>query len=141
MRNPLFILFLAIFLVLAGNIEAKASADGDSQTYINLYQADEALAFGFKERLWDNGYATINLEYSNPSRDLGLAMGGVGFFPGEVLFFKLYAGGGLAFSRDHGYEYPYFIVGTHYIWFFSEAVYPWQEGREPFYRSGFSFRF
>jgi len=96
---------------------------------------------GYKHRLFGNLYATTNLDYRRSITDLELQTGAVYLFPHKIIIFTLYGGGGIQFSRNEGYQYPYLTVGTNFLFLFTEIIHPLENGREPNYRFGFSFKF
>lgn len=44
--------------------------------------------------------------------------------PKKIPFFQFYGGAGLQFSRNSGYQHPYFNLGTRFLILFSEVIYP-----------------
>lgn len=96
---------------------------------------------GYKHRLFDNLYATTSLDYRRSITDLELQAGAVYLIPRKIIIFTLYGGGGIQFSRNEGYQYPYLTVGTNFLFLFTEIIHPLENGMEPKYRFGFSFKF
>lgn len=109
--------------------------------FLNLYSFDGVFAPGLKYRIGNNFYATGNLEYSYSQRDTSLQIGGIYLIPHDVLFFRFYGGGGAEFSTKRGYRYPYLLMGTDFLIFFSEILYPWEPEAAPRVRSGISIEF
>lgn len=159
MNRYLRLLFLAAFLII---LTAPAVAASDffykdnsilPETFINIYHIERQTSFGLKQNIWNNMYTIGNFEYRSTDTDLLFQGGAVYILPqkfvllringDDVLSFNLYllGGGGLQFSRNKGYHYPYLLLGINYLLFFSESVYPLSESGEPYYRSGFSFYF
>jgi len=96
---------------------------------------------GYKHRLFDNVYAATNLDYRRSKTDLELQAGAVYLIPRKILIFTFYGGGGIQFSRNEGYQYPYVTVGTNFLFLFTEIIHPLERKTEPKYRFGFSFKF
>jgi hypothetical protein len=140
-------LFLIIMLILlatllsSNELFAGSSRSYPAQNYLNFSWFLRPASLGFKTRLFNNVYATGNLDYIKSIGDLELQAGAVYMFPVKILIFKLYAGGGYQFSRNEGFQYPYATVGTNFWVFFTEAVYPIDSRIDPKYRFGLSIKF
>jgi hypothetical protein len=99
------------------------------------------LSLGYQHRLTGNLFLTGNMDYVSSETDL-LFRGGAAFMlPRKILFFRLYGGGGIELSRNHGYMYPYVMAGTKFFFLYAEIVHPMQSQSSPNYRLGFSFSF
>jgi hypothetical protein len=143
MKKLIFIvLILLLFLLLTGaSVFARHDDLRPPSSFINLYRIDHKIAAGLKQHVLTHIYATGNLEYRSEASDLELQFGTVYLLPQKILFFRLYGGTGLQFSRNEGYQYPYLVLGTHFLFFFSEVIHPWHGKMEPKFRGGFSFHF
>jgi hypothetical protein len=96
---------------------------------------------GFRQRIVPNVYLTATMDYHKDDQDLRFQAGAIYRLTRKVLFFRLYGGGGLEFSRNDGYLYPYLTVGADFWIFYSEVSHPLKEDREPTTRFGFRFSF
>lgn len=141
-KSILLILFLFLLLMFCStDIFARCQGDWSSRSLVNLYKIENKIAAGLKQHLFTNIYATANLEYRSEASDLEFQLGTVYFFPHKILFFRLYCGPGVQISRNEGYQYPYLVLGTNFLFFFSEVVHPLMNNMEPKFRGGLSFRF
>ncbi len=143
MKKTLFIgLMVALIIPLfaANGIarERRPCAPGHFLTFSFFINP---VSIGYKHRLFDNLYAATNLHYRSSITDLELQTGAVYLIPRKILIFTLYGGGGIQFSRNEGYQYPYLTVGTNFLFLFTEIIHPLESGMEPKYRFGFSFKF
>ena len=129
---------LLIFVLVGGVVSAKESAP---KGYLNFSFFINPLDIGYKHRLVDRLYGTVNLDYQSSESDLKFRSGAVYMIPRKILIFRLYGGGGFQYSRNHGYQYPYVAVGTHFLFLFSEIIHPIQSQATPEYRFGFSIKF
>ena len=145
MKKAPTIILLAVISILAGQIAAlgysRAPRSWAPGSFINLYTLDSHIAAGLKERVFGRFYAQGNVQFRDASSDLEIQAGMSYLLPVKVLFFRFYGGAGLQFSRNEGYQYPYVSMGTDFLFFFSEALYPMQAGQSPQIRGGFSFHF
>ena len=142
MTKKLFVLCLACGLMLLGAAGVLAGeCESGPEMFLDLYKVDDAFAVGIKKCFVKNLYGTLNIEYHETANDLEFQAGAIYLLPHEVLFFKFYGGGGVQLSRNLGYEYPYLVLGTNFLFLFSEVVYPLEKEAEPRYRGGFSFEF
>jgi hypothetical protein len=98
-------------------------------------------SLGYKHLLAQNIYLTGNLDYIRSEEDLLFQAGAAYMIPAKILFFRFYGGGGMEFSRNRGYLYPYVMAGTNFWFLFTEAAYPLRSNEEPLYRFGFSISF
>jgi len=99
------------------------------------------VSLGYKHRLSGNVFLTGNMDYMSSESDLLFQAGAAYLLPRKILFFRLYGGGGVEMSRNHGYMYPYVIAGTKFFFLYAEIVHPMQSQSTPNYRFGFSFSF
>jgi hypothetical protein len=99
------------------------------------------VSVGYKHRLSGNIFLTGNMDYVNTESDLLFQAGAAYILPRKILFFRLYGGGGVEMSRNHGYKYPYVMAGTKFFFLHAEIVHPMQSHSTPTYRFGFSFSF
>ena len=96
---------------------------------------------GYKHLLARNLYLTGNLDYVGSRSDLILQAGAAYMIPRKILIFRFFGGGGLEFSRNDGYMYPYVMIGTKLWVFHFDIVHPLRRNIEPGYRLGFIFSF
>jgi len=96
---------------------------------------------GFKQRLAPNVYLTGTMDYIKDDKDLRFQAGAIYRMSRHLLFFHLYGGGGLEFSRNDGYLYPYLSVGADFWIFYTEVSHPLKAEQEPTARFGFRFSF
>ena len=99
------------------------------------------LSLGYQHKLTGNLFLTGNMDYVRSDSDLLFRGGAVFMLPRKILFFRLYGGGGIELSRNHGYMYPYVMAGTKFFFLYAEIVHPMQSHSSPNYRLGFSFSF
>lgn len=133
---------LLIFLSTSTGILARSHhGQANPKNFITFSWFLKPASLGLKHRLFSTIYITGNIDYRSTANDLEFQTGAVYLIPREFLIFRLYAGGGYQFSRNEGYKYPYLTIGTNFIFFFSEAVYPMESGLSPKYRFGLSFKF
>lgn len=129
---------LLIFVLVGGILSAKKSAP---KGYLNFSFFINPLDIGYKHRLVDYLYGTVNLDYQSSESDLKFRTGAVYFIPRKILIFRFYGGGGFQYSRNQGYQYPYVSVGTHFLFLFSEVIHPIERKSTPEYRFGFNIKF
>jgi hypothetical protein len=99
------------------------------------------ISLGYKHRLTGNLFLTGNMDYVRSDSDLLFQGGAAYMLPRKILFFRLYGGGGIEMSRNHGYMYPYVMAGTKFFFLYAEIIHPLQNHSTPEYRFGFSFSF
>ena len=142
MKKALIIVIIVTLTILAAELLAAATHDSRTPgSFINLYKSDGNIAAGLKQQVFRNIYASGNVQYFNSASDLELQAGAVYMLPHKVLFFRLYGGTGLQMSRNKGFQYPYVMLGTDFLFFFSETIYPLKSELGPKFRGGFSFHF
>lgn len=96
---------------------------------------------GFRQRIVPHVYLTATMDYHKDDKDLRFQAGAIYRLSRKVLFFRLYGGGGLEFSRNDGYLYPYLTVGADFWIFYSEVSHPLHAEKDPTTRFGFRFSF
>ncbi len=99
------------------------------------------VSVGYKHRLAGNVFLTGNMDYVSSESDLLFQAGAAYMLPRKILFFRPYGGAGIEMSRNHGYMYPYVLVGTKFLFLYAEIIHPLQNKSTPNYRFGFSFSF
>jgi hypothetical protein len=99
------------------------------------------VSLGYQHRLSGNLFLIGNMDYVSSESDLLFQAGAAYMLPRKILFFRLYGGGGIEMSRNHGYMYPYVMAGTKFFFLYAEIVHPMQSHSTPNYRFGFSFSF
>jgi len=139
------VIFLAV-LTMAFQLFAERGSHGKSwsrppMSFVNIYRINGSIAAGMKGRVWENVYVTGNVQYRDSISDLEFQAGAVYMLPFKVLFFRFYGGSGLQLSRNEGFQYPYVVLGTDFLFFFSEVIHPLSSGMSPKVRGGFSFHF
>ena len=143
MKKVLIISVLGAAIILASSSGAFAKTQKSStpKNYLTLSFFLRPASLGYKHHLFDNLYATGNLDYRSSTKDLEFQVGAAYFIPRKILIFRLYGGGGYQFSRNKGYQYPYVSIGTQFFFFFSEIIHPLRGGMDPQGRFGFFFKF
>ncbi len=101
----------------------------------------QPVSVGYKHRLTGNVFLIGNMDYVSSESDLLFQAGAAYMLPRKILFFRLYGGGGIEMSRNHGYMYPFVMAGTKFLFLYAEIVHPMQSHSTPTYRFGFSFSF
>lgn len=144
MKKYITVSFLVISIIVfsANDTFARGKKFKASDHYLNLslfifYPA----SIGYKHLVSRNMYLTGNLDYVDCDKDLLCQTGAAYMIPRKILFLRVYGGGGLEFSRNHGYLYPYVMIGSNFWILFTEIVHPLRSERDPRYRLGFSFSF
>lgn len=137
-----FLIVLSLGLTPAG-VSARESREQEDYPsgFLQLYKTEKNLASSLKLRLWRGLYAGANIEYYASCRDTKLHLAGLYLLPHEFLFFRFYGGAGYQFSRNNDGDFPYLVIGSHFIFLFSEVLYPWEDEAAPLVRFGFSFDF
>jgi hypothetical protein len=143
MKRSLTISILAILMIILGSTDsfAKSRRFQERESYVTFSFFIQPYSFGYKHSIYRNVYLTGNLDYERSDADLLFQAGAVYMIPRKVLFFRLYGGGGLEFSRNRGVMYPYVVVGTNFLFLFAEIFHPLEKEKTPGYRFGFSFAF
>jgi hypothetical protein len=136
------LLGLAVLALIATSASADYRRHRTPERYVNLsFFVLRPMDVGYMQRVARNVFLTGNMEYESDEKDLRFQAGAAYMLPHKFLFFRLYGGGGVEFSRNNGYMYPYVSVGTHFWILYTEIVHPLRSNREPSYRFGFSLAF
>lgn len=142
MKKILIIIILFIVLMFATQMILLAHHQNRAPaSFLNIYKNDGIIAAGLKQHVFNQIYATTNIQYLDSASDLEFQAGAAYLFPYKILFFRLYGGTGLQMSRNEGFQYPYIVMGTDFLIFFSEVIHPLSSHMEPKFRAGFSFHF
>jgi hypothetical protein len=142
-RVLLFSLLALIFICITPTlVTAEAvSKSGSPSGFLQLYKTEDNLSCALKFRLLSDLYGGTNIEYFASDLDTKIHLGAVYLLPHEFLFFRFYGGVGYQFSRNNGGEFSYLVLGSHYLFLFSEVLYPWEIEEEPLVRFGLSFKY
>jgi hypothetical protein len=136
------LLGMFILLLAAPETVAREKRFKPTENYLNLSLfIFYPCSIGYKHLVVGNMYFTGNLDYVSDESDLLFQTGAAFMVPHKFLFFRIYGGGGIEFSRNHGYMYPYVMAGTNFWIFYTEIVHPLRSNESPGYRLGFSFSF
>jgi len=144
MKKYLIISILGLFLLAfwAPDVMAPVKKFQAPDHYLNLsFFVFHPLSVGYKHLIGRNFYLTGNLDYVSSDTDLLVQAGAAYMIPAKILFFRFYGGSGMEVTRNHGYTYPYLMVGTNFWILYTEVVHPLQNNKEPNYRFGFSISF
>lgn len=142
--KKMLVVIILIFLIILFNssaVLAKTRRIQEPNDYLTFSFFVNPASIGYKHHLFNNVYATGNLDYRSSISDLEFQAGTAYLLPPKIFIFKLYGGGGFQFSRNEGYQYPYVTVGTNFLIFYSEIIHPMKSRLEPKYRFGFSIKF
>lgn len=129
------------FCLSVTDLSAKQRRHFPPDNYLTCTFLVNPVGIGLKHHLGSNIYASGNLDYRESISDLQLRTGALYIFPVKILLFRFYTGGGIQFSRNDGYQYPYAAVGTNFLFLYTEVVYPLENRRDPEYQLGLSFKF
>jgi len=132
---------ILVVLVISSGMPARTYRRPAADNFLTFSCFIQPLSFGYKHRVHDYLYANTNLDYIRSDSDLEFRLGAEYLFPRKIIIFKLYGGGGLQFSRNEGYQYPYVAIGTNFLFLFAEIIHPLKSEMGPKYRAGFSFTF
>ena len=135
-----FVALMAAFLTVP-EIFAHGKKPDIPDHYLTFSFVINPASVGYKHRVADSTYLTTNLDYFDDRNDITFQVGAGYMIPRKFLFFWLYGGAGLQFSRNHAYEHPYITLGTRFWILYWEAVYPLQRGEDTLFRFGFSVTF
>lgn len=143
MKRYLMINLLALLVMglCATDVYAGQKKFKTADHYVSFSFFIHPWSVGYKHLVYRNVYLTGNLDYHSSETDLLLQTGAAYMIPRKILIFRFYGGGGIEFSRNNGYMYPYFMVGTKLWIFHFDIVHPLQRNREPAYRFGLIFSF
>ena len=135
-----FVALMAAFLTVP-EIFAHGKKPDIPDHYLTFSFVINPASVGYKHRVADSTYLTTNLDYVDDRNDITFQVGAGYMIPSKFLFFWLYGGAGLQFSRNHAYEHPYITLGTRFWILYWEAVYPIQGREDTLFRFGFSVTF
>lgn len=143
MRRYLMIGFLGLLVLVFCTTDASARSKKfqPPEHYISLSFFLNPWNIGYKHLVFRNMYLTGNLDYLSSHSDLVLQAGTVYMIPRKILIFRFFAGGGLEFSRNHGFRYPYVMISTKLWILHFDIVHPLKNKSNPEYRLGFIFSF
>jgi len=143
MRKYLTVSFLGLLIVVFGATDTFAGEKKSKAPdhYLTFSFFINPVSVGYKHLVSPNIYLTGNLDYISSKSDLLLQTGAAYMIPRKILIFRFYGGGGLEFSRNHGFNYPYVVIGTNFWFLYTEIVHPLESKKKPDYRLGFSFSF
>ncbi|MFB0566042.1 MAG: hypothetical protein ACETWK_10255 [Candidatus Aminicenantaceae bacterium] len=130
-----------IILLSANFVLASPDKSSTPTSLLTLAFSFKPVSLGYKHQLFDNVYAAGNLEYHSTNTDLEFRAGTEYLIPRKILIFRLYGGGGVQFSRNEGYQYPYIVLGTNFFGLFYEVIHPMKGNMEPRYRFGVNLKF
>lgn len=133
----IFILSLLIIVVCTENTSARVKPVELQKNYLTFSFVIYPANAGLKHLVTKNFYLTANLDYVHSKSDVYFQSGATYMIPYKFLIFRFYGGGGLQLSRNHGFQYPYAMLGTKIWVFYTEIVYPLQSKETPGYRLGF----
>jgi hypothetical protein len=136
------LLGMLILLLAVPGAFARGKKFRPAENYLNLSLfVFYPCSIGYKHLAIRNIYLTGNLDYDSDESDLLLQAGAAYMIPRKFAIFRFYGGGGMEFSRNNGYLYPYVMAGTNFWVFFTEIVHPLRNNKSPGYRLGFSLSF
>jgi hypothetical protein len=135
------ILAFIVFVFGGSNLFAHGKKSELPDNYITFSFVINPASVGYKHRVANSTYLTTNLDYVDDRNDITFQVGAGYMIPRKFLFFWLYGGAGLQFSRNRAYEHPYITLGTRFWILYWEAVYPMQRGEDTGFRFGFSVTF
>ncbi len=135
------VIIVLLLLVSSVDIFGHKHRFRRADNYLTFTFVVNPSGLGYKHHLAKNFYFTGDLDYHSEREDLFFRTGGAYFIPVQVLIFRFYTGAGAQFSRNAGYQYPYLVVGTHFLFFYTEMIYAMEQRATPEYRLGFSVRF
>jgi hypothetical protein len=144
MKNFLSIglLGLVIFILSVSGTEARTQNYRPADNYLNVSLfLIHPFSIGYKHQVRPNFFLTGNMDYARQENDLLFQAGAAYMIPRKFFIFRFYGGGGVEFSRNDGYSYPYVSVGTNFWIFYSEVIHPLRVSSEPGFRLGFNLAF
>ena len=133
----IFILSLLIIVFCTQNTFARVKRVEMPKNYLTFSFVIHPASVGYKHLIAENIYLTTNLDYVHSDSELYFQSGAAYMIPYKFLIFRFYGGSGLQFSRNHGYQSPYVMLGTKIWIFYTEIVYFMQRHETPGYRLGF----
>jgi hypothetical protein len=137
----LSVLGIFLFMLGAADVHAGKHKNRPPDNFLSFSFFWLPSGIGLQHRVYNNIYATGNLDYIKSDKDLTFQAGAVYLIPKKILIFQFYGGTGFQFSRNHGYDYPYIRVGTNILFLFTEVIHPLRSHEEPNYRCGFNIKF
>jgi len=134
---------VTLILLLSSNFALSSPHKNSTPTsFLTLSFSFKPISIGYKHQLFDHVYAAGNFEYRRSETDLEFRAGAEYLIPRKILFFRLYGGGGIQFSRNEGYQYPYLVLGTTFFGlFFYEFIHPLESMMEARSRFGLRLKF
>jgi len=133
------LLGLMVMGFCATDVLARTKKFESPDHYFTLSFFINPWSVGYKHRISPNMYLTGNLDYLGHREDLTFQAGAAYMVPRKFLIFRFFGGGGLEYSRNNGYMYPYLMVGTKLWIFHFDIVHPLMRNSKPGYRFGFIF--
>jgi hypothetical protein len=110
-------------------------------SYITLSFFLNPNSIGYRHLVSRNLYLTGNLDYRRSKNNLTLQAGTAYMIPKRIVIFRFYGGGGMEYSRNQGYMYPYVLLGTKLWILHFDVVHTLRKENDPRYRLGFMFSF
>lgn len=144
MKRKILVGFVILLVFFLGSTKAFAHRRQPKPTsphYLTFTFVINPTGLGYKHHLRSNFYLTGDLDYRPGEEDLLFRTGGAYQFPVKILIFRFYGGGGVQFSRNIGYEYPYAVVGSRFLFLYAEVIYGLVSYASPEYRLGFAVNF
>ena len=140
--------FIGLLLLVLALVVTPAWAHGRSGyaplplNYVNVsFTVWHPAGVGLQHQVRTNVFLTGQMEYLKRDDDLLLQAGAAYMVPRKFWIFRLYAGGGMEFTRNKALVHPYASVGTKFWIFYSDVSHPLRDHAVPRYRFGFSFSF
>jgi hypothetical protein len=143
MKKAMIAGFVIVLLLLVSSVDlfGHKRRSRPANHYLTFTFVVNPSGLGYKHHLAKNLYFMGDLDYRHDRADLLFRTGGAYFFPVKILLFHFYGGGGAQFSRNTGYQFPYVVVGTHFLFFYTEMIHAIESRATPEYRFGFSVKF
>jgi formate/nitrite transporter FocA (FNT family) len=140
MKKIILIVLLVIIALFLSESQAFAEKPAPNK-FLTVSCFINPVGIGYKHAVANDFYLAGSLDYRSTASDLEFQTGALYLIPKKILIFRFYVGGGLQFSRNQGYQYPYVSVGTNFLFLFTEMIHPLEANRDPRYRFGFSVKF
>lgn len=142
MKNRfMFSLLVLITLLVFSNIILAASERGRiyPENILNIYKTeDDYISAGLKHLYKEGIYFGGNIEYQK-NNGVDLEVNSVYMIP-NIFIFDFYGGGGISLNLIHKELNPYLVLGSQFIFLFSETKY-YLSNEEVEFRNGFKFEF
>lgn len=135
------LLVILILFFCVDEVSAKARKYRRDANYLNVSFLINPAGIGYMHHFGKNFYFLGNLDYRHEYSDLEFRAGGAYLFPVKILIFRFYSGAGMQFSRNDGYQYPFVMIGTKFLFLYTEMYHPMEKGLSPEYRAGISIKF